>query len=82
MAKYKTLMVGKSRLIRRGKMETWIKADLVIEFEDEGLAICASTVKEAINDIELTLEMEARREYERWDALTGKSGEQQDRGCS
>lgn len=63
------MTLGKSRLLRRGNLQTWIKAEILTEFEG-GPSI--DDVREIIRDIDEILKEEEVSENARWDGLKNK----------
>ena len=66
---YKSMTLGKSRLLRRGNLQTWIKAEILTEFEGEP---SIDDVREIIRDIDEILKEEEVTENARWDGLKNK----------
>lgn len=64
MPRYKSVILGKTRKVKMGRAECWIKADICVELEEGTTQIDAALVKEVISDIDGILEMEAATEYE------------------
>ena len=73
MKRYKNLIIGKSRSLKQGKLETWIKAELLAEFDGE---ITEEDVVEVIEDIDKILEMEEQSERRKWENNKDKFREQ------
>ena len=73
------MVIGKSRSLKQGKLETWLKAELLVEFDD---VITEDDVVEVINDIDDILEMEEQSERRKWEVDKDKFREQQDRKCT
>lgn len=65
----KSMSIGKSRLLRKGNLQTWIKAELLVEFEEEPTI---TDVREIINDIDAILKEEEVTENARWNASENK----------
>ena len=63
------MTLGKSRLLRRGNLQTWIKAEILTEFEGEP---SIDDVREIIRDIDEILKEEEVTENARWDGLKNK----------
>jgi len=62
---YKTLTIGKTRLLRRGNIQTWIKAELLTEFDSEPTL---EDIADIITDIDTILIQEEETENVRWNA--------------
>ena len=77
MKRYKNLIVGKSRSLKKGKLETWIKAELMVEIDSEELTV--EDVEETIADVDAILDKEEQSERERWNEIENKFREQQNR---
>ena len=61
--KVRTISIGKTRLVRSGNLQTWIKAESLVEFETEPTL---EDIDEALLDINTILDKEEKEEVERW----------------
>lgn len=66
MMKIETMTVGKSRSIKRGKLEVWVKCDISASFDEPP---SEEQVNELLSIVEETLDMEESSERRRWNAL-------------
>ena len=66
MYKTRTLTIGKSRLLRRGNLQTWIKAEVMGEFDTDPTL---DDVRDMITDIDTILNEEEVTENVRWSSL-------------
>ena len=66
MYKTRTLTIGKSRLLRRGNLQTWVKAEVMGEFETDPTL---EDVRDMITDIDTILNEEEVTENVRWNSL-------------
>ena len=66
MYKTRTLTIGKSRLLRRGNLQTWVKAEVMGEFETDPTL---DDVRDMITDIDTILNEEEVTENVRWSSL-------------
>ena len=66
MYKTRTLTIGKSRLLRRGNLQTWVKAEVMGEFETDPTL---DDVRDMITDIDTILNEEEVTENVRWNSL-------------
>lgn len=72
--KIESMTVGKSRSLKRGRNETWIKCDVRASFDEPPTE---EQVNELLSIVEDTLDLEEQIERERWDALKDQSRQQQ-----
>ena len=66
MYKTRTLTIGKSRLLRRGNLQTWVKAEVMGEFDSDPTL---DDVRDMITDIDTILNEEEVTENVRWSSL-------------
>ena len=66
MYKTRTLTIGKSRLLRRGNLQTWVKAEVMGEFDSDPTL---EDVRDMITDIDTILNEEEVTENVRWSSL-------------
>ena len=66
MYKTRTLTIGKSRLLRRGNLQTWVKAEVMGEFDSDPTL---EDVRDMITDIDTILNEEEVTENVRWNSL-------------
>ena len=66
MYKTRTLTIGKSRLLRRGNLQTWVKAEVMGEFDNDPTL---EDVRDMITDIDTILNEEEVTENVRWNSL-------------
>ena len=66
MYKTRTLTIGKSRLLRRGNLQTWVKAEVMGEFDTDPTL---DDVRDMITDIDTILNEEEVTENVRWSSL-------------
>ena len=66
MYKTRTLTIGKSRLLRRGNLQTWVKAEVMGEFDSDPTL---EDVIDMITDIDTILNEEEVTENVRWNSL-------------
>ena len=66
MYKTRTLTIGKSRLLRRGNLQTWVKAEVMGEFDTDPTL---DDVRDMITDIDTILNEEEVTENVRWNSL-------------
>ena len=66
MYKTRTLTIGKSRLLRRGNLQTWVKAEVMGEFDSDPTL---EDVIDMITDIDTILNEEEATENVRWNSL-------------
>lgn len=66
MYKTRTLTIGKSRLLRRGNLQTWVKAEVMGEFDSDPTL---EDVIDMITDIDTILNEEEATENDRWNSL-------------
>lgn len=66
MYKTRTLTIGKSRLLRRGNLQTWVKAEVMGEFDIDPTL---EDVRDMITDIDTILNEEEATENARWNSL-------------
>ena len=66
MYKTRTLTIGKSRLLRRGNLQTWVKAEVMGEFDTDPTL---EDVRDMITDIDTILNEEEVTENDRWNSL-------------
>ena len=66
MYKTRTLTIGKSRLLRRGNLQTWVKAEVMGEFDSDPTL---EDVRDMITDIDTVLNEEEVTENVRWNSL-------------
>ena len=66
MYKTRTLTIGKSRLLRRGNLQTWVKAEVMGEFDTDPTL---EDVRDMITDIDTILNEEEVTENVRWNSL-------------
>lgn len=66
MYKTRTLTIGKSRLLRRGNLQTWVKAEVTGEFDTDP---ALDDVRDMITDIDTILNEEEATENVRWSSL-------------
>ena len=63
--KIESITVGKSRSVKRGKNEAWLKCSVRASFDEPPTE---EQVNELLSVVEETLEMEEHIERQRWDA--------------
>ena len=63
--KIQSMTVGKSRKLRRGRDETWLRCEVVADFSSQP---SEEQVNELLSVVEETLQMEEHIELERWNA--------------
>lgn len=66
MYKTKLIAVGKSRLLRRGSLQTWVKAEITGEFDTDPTI---ADIQEMIANISTILDEEEATENARWNAI-------------
>ena len=67
--KVRTISIGKTRLVRSGNLQTWIKAEIQTEFET---APTLEDIDEVLLDINTILDKEEKEEVERWALMKAK----------
>ena len=72
--KIETITVGKSRSLKRGRSEAWLKCDVQASFDEPPTE---AQVNELLSIVEETLDMEEDIERDRWNAAKDKPKEQQ-----
>ena len=73
MYKTRTLTIGKSRLLRRGNLQTWVKAEVMGEFDTDPTL---EDVRDMITDIDTILNEEEATENVRWSSLKDQPRQQ------
>lgn len=63
--KIETITVGKSRSLKRGRSDAWLKCDVQASFDEPPTE---AQVNELLSIVEETLEMEEALEHKRWNA--------------
>ena len=63
MKQTRAITLAKTRLIRRGKIQTWLKAEITTEFVDREPTM--EDIHEVISDIDIILTAEEETEYAR-----------------
>lgn len=63
--KIETITVGKSRSVKRGRQETWVKCSVRASFDEPPTE---TQVNELLSIVEETLDMEEALEHKRWNA--------------
>ena len=76
MYKTTSITIGKSRLLRRGNLQTWVKAEITGEFESDP---DLQDIADMIGDIDTILNEEESTENVRWNGIKNQQREQQDR---
>ena len=68
--KTRTLVIGKSRLLRAGNLQTWLKAEVIVDFEIDPTE---ANVQEIIEGIDHILLKEEETENARWNEVKDQS---------
>lgn len=61
---YRVLSIGKTRLVRRGSLQTWLKAEVQIDIDSKPTV---EDIEEVVSDIDDILQLEENTEHARWD---------------
>ena len=64
MKQTRSITLAKTRLVRRRKIQTWLKAEITTEYRDQEPTM--DDVYEMISDIDAILITEEESEYARW----------------
>ena len=63
---YRVLSIGKTRLVRRGSLQTWLKAEVQIDIDSKPTV---EDIEEVVSDIDDILQLEENTEHARWDEI-------------
>ena len=72
-ANYRVLSVGKTRLVRRGSLQTWLKAEIQIDLDSKP---SVEDIEEVVSDIDDILQLEENTEHARWDEIKSQQRKQ------
>ena len=67
---YRVLSIGKTRLVRRGSLQTWLKAEVQIDIDSKPTV---EDIEEVVSDIDDILQLEENTEHARWDEIKNQS---------
>lgn len=67
---YRVLSIGKTRLVRRGSLQTWLKAEVQIDIDSKP---SVEDIEEVVSDIDDILQLEENTEHARWDEIKNQS---------
>lgn len=70
---YRVLSIGKTRLVRRGSLQTWLKAEVQIDIDSKP---SVEDIEEVVSDIDDILQLEENTEHARWDEIKNQQRKQ------